>query len=533
MEKQTPVGDLQIGMFVTDLDRPWTDTPFLLQGFLIEDDEQLAQLREHCKSVTVDYGRSIGFESMSRNKLAPKASAVTDRVMPTVVVNYVNRPTVKRRPLITSEQIAKEYLASHAEAEPEGVISRSLTNLFARGTSSTPKTSGPTRKSTTAQDAEQRDDQPTAPDLPSVGGIIDRVKGMLSGSQEKKLATSVNYEPADPPRPPVVDRELEMLRVNVYVDKTTVEEELAPAKAAYAKTTGALKNVLDRIKLGQKFEVNEIEGAVVEMVESILRNPDALMWVVRMRERDDAAYAQALRTSVALVTFGRHLGFPQERMMHLAKAGLFLDLGKLKLTESVLKKPARLTPDEFLEVKRHVQYSLDMISGSADLHRDVLEAIEQHHERQDGSGYPKQLTGDRISVIGRMAGIVDTFTALTSARPHVDMISAYDAMRQLSSWRGQFFHEALVEQFIQSIGAFPAGSMVELSSGEVAVVVSHNKTRRLRPKVLVLLDSNKQPLPRPMNVDLLSYFRDGNSIYIRRGLPSGAFGLDERDLYVA
>lgn len=518
-------------MFVSDLDRPWTDTPFLLQGFLIEDAEQLAQLREHCQVVTVDYGRSAGFENLAKPRFQNKPTAPTQRSERRVVISQVQKPAPIRKPRVTSEQTAREYAEMQGPVVVEGWLPQSISNFF--GLSSGERKER-LNDSVGSIESKARTAVETASEAAPGVGIIDRVKNMFAGSSEPKLATSIGGLPPEIAKPrQTAQNELETLRVNVYVDKTTVQEELAPARAAYGKTTEVMKSVLERIKLGQKFEVNEIDGPVYDMVESILRNPDALMWVARMRERDDATCAQALKTSVALVTFGRHLGFPQARMLHLAKAGLFLDVGKLKLPECILKKPARLSAAEFDEVKRHVEYSLNMLGTAADTHGDVLEAIEQHHERQDGSGYPRKLVGDQISVIGRMAGIVDTFTALTSSRPHVDMVSAYDAMRQLSSWRGQIFHEALVEQFIQSIGAFPAGSLVELSSGEVAVVVGHNKTRRLRPKVLIVLDESKQRLARPLNVDLLNYFRDGDSIYIRRGLPAGAYDIDERELYVS
>jgi hypothetical protein len=153
----------------------------------------------------------------------------------------------------------------------------------------------------------------------------------------------------------------------------------------------------------------------------------------------------------------------------------------------------------------------------------------------NGSGYPNALMGDEIGVIGRMAGIVDCFAALTNHRPYAAAVSSYEALRSITSWGGDFFHEPLVQQFVSSVGVFPVGSLIELSTGEVAVVVSHNKLRRLKPRVLVVTGPDKTPVAHPVMVDLLYDPKVGGEegVFIKRGLASGAYGLDLRDYYLS
>ena len=164
---------------------------------------------------------------------------------------------------------------------------------------------------------------------------------------------------------------------------------------------------------------------------------------------------------------------------------------------------------------------------------DVREGIAQHHERLDGSGYPNGLAGPRISIYGRMAGVADSFAALTSLRPYAPPLPAYDALKILYSQANTHYHAPLVEQFVQAIGVFPAGSLVELTTGEVATVLAHNRVRRLEPRVLVLTDPAKKPIHEPMPLDLLLQPKaaDGSDIKIVRGLPTGAYGLDLRQFY--
>ncbi|MCK7492577.1 MAG: diguanylate cyclase [Comamonadaceae bacterium] len=146
---------------------------------------------------------------------------------------------------------------------------------------------------------------------------------------------------------------------------------------------------------------------------------------------------------------------------------------------------------------------LEILSVTPNWPVEVLEGIAQHHERMNGSGYPRGLEAEKIGIFGRMAGIGDCFAALTKSRPYAEAVSSYEALRSITGWGGDYFHAPLTEQFVQAIGVFPVGSLVELSTGEVAVVVSHNKVRRLKPRVLLLTSPDKTPSAYPIMVDLL------------------------------
>jgi HD-GYP domain-containing protein (c-di-GMP phosphodiesterase class II) len=325
------------------------------------------------------------------------------------------------------------------------------------------------------------------------------------------------------------------IEVQTYHDQVSVEEEVPRAQAAVTRASGLLDQLVADIKLGQSFEIERVEEIVDEMVESVVRNPDAAMWIARLREEDIATYGHGLQVSVYLTAFGRHLGFPKAQLSQLAQIGLLLDIGKIKLPRYLLEKQGRLTAEEYEEAKRHVQHGIDILRDTANIDPEVIEGIEQHHERMNGSGYPHAHMGDEIGIYGRMAGIVDTFAALTNHRPYAAAASSYEALRSISGWAGEFFHEPLVQQFVSSIGVFPVGSLIELSSGEVAIVVAHNKVRRLKPRVLVVTGPDKTRSPHPAMLDLLYDHKAGGDepVYIKRGLPAGAYGLDLKDFYLA
>jgi hypothetical protein len=155
--------------------------------------------------------------------------------------------------------------------------------------------------------------------------------------------------------------------------------------------------------------------------------------------------------------------------------------------------------------------------------------IRTHHERHNGSGYPRGLSAEKIPLFGRIAGIVDAYDAITSQRPFCRPLPAFEAIEQLYQWRGIDFQTELVEQFIQVVGIYPVGSLVELSNGSVGVVIGQNEHYRLRPLIMVLLDADKQLLDEFHELDLRAGLESQGSAppSIARGLPPGAYELDQ------
>jgi cyclic di-GMP phosphodiesterase len=230
------------------------------------------------------------------------------------------------------------------------------------------------------------------------------------------------------------------------------------------------------------------------MTESVLRNPDALLLFSQLRAKGEYTESHALDVSIYMITFGRFLQLEPGQIEFLGYLGLLQDIGKVRLPRELLEKRGRLTIEEFERAKLHVNYSVEILRATPGLPGDLARIAALHHERHDGSGYPKGLRGPEIGMIGSIAAIVDTFDALTVKRPYADPVSPSAAISMLYKWRGVFFDAHLVEQFIRCIGIFPVGSLVELNTGEVAVVIAQNLTRRLLPRVMVIRDGKGNPV---------------------------------------
>lgn len=313
-----------------------------------------------------------------------------------------------------------------------------------------------------------------------------------------------------------------------YKDSVDWDAEYPEAQIAVAALSESIESIFESAAKGGAIDISMLKRAVDPMIRSISRNPDACIWLARMKQEDHYTYQHSLGASIWAVSLGRQLGLPKSDLRSLALGALLFDVGKLQLDKDLLKAERQLTPDEFEVVKGHVELGVEAIKENGVLNKDVVDMVASHHERHDGSGYPRGIKGDSIPVFARIAAIVDCYDAITSHRSYARGIPPAQAIKKIYEWRDIDFQAELVEEFIQAIGIYPAGSLVELSSGEVAVVAAEYPTRRLRPRVMVLLDANREPLEDIKMIDLflVKVTDDGQPLEIVNSLEPNAYGID-------
>jgi HD-GYP domain-containing protein (c-di-GMP phosphodiesterase class II) len=300
-------------------------------------------------------------------------------------------------------------------------------------------------------------------------------------------------------------------------------------------TDTLLKKLSEEINDDRTITLEDVQPAVQLLTESIMSNPDALMWLLRLRSKNTTVYAHGLKVSVYMMTLGRHLGFGRQQLTELGYIGILLDIGKLELPETLWQKPGKYTTQEQLLMETHISAGIAVLESGQLLTANIVAGIREHHERLDGSGYPRGLAGNDISMYGRISAIADSFAAMTSERTYAVTRSSFDAMKELFKMAESQLHAPLVEEFVQAIGIFPVGSMIELSSGEIAIVLEHNKIRRLEPRILMLTAADKSLLQKPEVMDLMRQKIPSGREHIKilRGLADGAYGLVCRDFYRA
>ena len=544
------VQDLRLNMFVVELDRPWLDTPFLLQGFLIDDQVELDTLARYCNYVYVDLELSspsvamdirvadANFGRLSETRPMPNAIAHEPPTSPTTIIHAHSAPNsvpAPAAPAPLEPPMRRSKSASAAKKPLEYEEPR--TRILGAAAPRPPRRYKPRTDASVSRETRQRFRQMVKQ---TANSPKDNDQGMLERMLfwiTDHLAQSRELEQHRRTIQQIPELKGSGIKLTRYEVRRPMEAELPRARHAFKSGETALNALIEDIRHGNTLDMDAVAGAVDSMVDSVLDNPDAMMWIARLREEDIQVYHHGVRVALYLVALGRHLGFPRQELSYLGQIGMLADVGKTKIPRALLEKPGLLSAAEFGLVKEHVNLSLHILNSGPALPLQVLQGISQHHERIDGSGYPNQLKGDKISIYGKMAAIADSFAALITPRPYAKASAPQDALMNLYEWSGTSFHEPLVEQFVQAIGVFPVGSLVELSSGEVAVVIAHNRVRRLEPRVLVLSEPDKTPLEVPIERDLYQESKDSRgrqkkSLRIVRGLPAGTHGFKLQDYYL-
>ncbi len=328
--------------------------------------------------------------------------------------------------------------------------------------------------------------------------------------------------------------EQELLKLNnhpnarsVYQDKTTLDEEIQLVKGAYLEARGLAQEMLGDVRLGRSLDGVIVRRAVSRLTDSVLRNPDALTCYAQLKRKDDYFAMRGLRSAILALIFGRQLGMGRDELEMLGMAGLLHDFGMVKVPDEILSKPGPLTPVETAIVRRHVTWGVEALERSHGIPEMVIQAAGNHHERYDGSGYLSGKRGNDIGNPGLIIGIVDYYDAVTSDRVYQGTASPYAAMHVMYEARGKLFGPELVERFIQCLGIYPVGSIVELNSGEVGVVVGLNRAARLKPRVALVYQADRTAYPLPPVINLASRrTADGLACEVERVLDPLTANID-------
>lgn len=332
----------------------------------------------------------------------------------------------------------------------------------------------------------------------------------------------------------LLDRKLKSTRRKVkYRMRSCLKDELIKARPILEETTIKYVLMMQAIKKGGELKLAEVYALIKPMLESVLRNADALILLIRLRNKKEYTFSHEIDACVLSILFGRKMGLAIEDLRVLAAGVLLFDIGKLKIDDAILNKSDNLTDEEFREVNMHVDYAIDILNKSENIPEDILNVALTHHERFDGSGYPNGVSGLNIPIYGRIAAIIDCYDAMTSQRPYSSPIEPAKALQQIHGWKESLFQSELVDEFTQCMGVYPNGSFVELSSGEVALVINQDEAHKLTPRVLIVLDARKQPYQTTKILDLSqeNLSRSGKNMTIMKDISGADFGINTQIIY--
>ena len=301
----------------------------------------------------------------------------------------------------------------------------------------------------------------------------------------------------------------------------SVEEEMAVAKNIVKEANTITKNLMSDIRLGKQVEVDSFEPIAEKIMDSVMRNKDALVSLTRMKTKDDYTFMHSVSVSGLMVNFARSEGMNDDQIKEIALGGVLHDIGKMMVPDDILNKPGKLTDDEFVTMKSHVDHSRELLDKIPGMTPSVIDVVLQHHERADGTGYPGKLKGDEISVVGSMSAIVDVYDALTSVRIYKDAWEPTNTLKKMVEWSDNHFNKKLLSHFIRCLGIYPVGTMVEMKSGRVGVVLEQSEKEITKP--IVRFFYNRKSGYIPVEIIDLSITKDDD---IRKAVSPTEYGVD-------
>jgi putative nucleotidyltransferase with HDIG domain len=305
-------------------------------------------------------------------------------------------------------------------------------------------------------------------------------------------------------------------------------EELPAARQVYKAAKLIIQQAMEDVRMGRALNMEAVSDVVGSMADSILRSPDALTSLTRLKQFDEYTFFHSINTSVLALSVGRHLGYARAPLLQLGTGMLLHDIGKTQVPIEILNKPGRYEADEFEIMKQHVLRGAEILSNTAGLTDMCLQPGLEHHERVDGTGYPHHRSKVHLSQFGLIAAIVDIYDAVTSDRCYHKGKTPHETLQLLYQMGTQGHVDgALVQQFVQVVGVYPVGSCVLLNTGETAIVKQFNHHAPIRPLVVLIRDESGYWRYTPVDFDLATQFHRPKRT-IASTLDPIALGIDPR-----
>ncbi len=323
-----------------------------------------------------------------------------------------------------------------------------------------------------------------------------------------------------------------MPAANAEGERLQLKADFHQAKANFESAAESLDRVFDKLKDTRTADFATVKEAVNPLIESVFKNQEAVAALLRLKETGDYRYNHGISMAMWAVILGRQIGLHRQELETLAIGCAMCDVGMTELPAELLSQPQALDATQQRIVRAHPRMGAELVSESDDVDFEILAIIENHHERMDGSGYPRGVDGASIPLLARIAGLADTYDAMISPRPYARARTSHEAVQELLDCKGRLFQETLVEQFVQAIGLFPTGTLVELNTGEVGIVTRQNDTRRLKPEIVIVLDSDHKERDNLQIVDLSNQDGAQQERWIAVELLAGTYGIDSKDYFI-
>ena len=305
------------------------------------------------------------------------------------------------------------------------------------------------------------------------------------------------------------EEEIEQVLARVEVhdlihERVSLQQEMDRAAQIVSKSHDAVNSMFQEVRMGKALNATDAMPIVEEISNSVMRNPGAVISLARLKSKDNYTYMHSVAVCALMVALARQLGMSAEDTRRAGLAGLLHDVGKMAIPFDILDKPGKLTDEEFAIIKSHPVEGHKMLLEGSGVDEVALDVCLHHHEKMDGRGYPKGLSGEQISLFARMGAVCDVYDAITSNRPYKSGWDPAESLRKMAEWSKDHFDPIIFQAFVKSLGIYPIGSLVRLASGRLGVVIDQTESSLLTPKVKVFYSTKSNARIIPEVVDLSS-----------------------------
>jgi putative nucleotidyltransferase with HDIG domain len=463
--KKINVDELKVGMFIVNLGRSWISHPFLRNQLKIDSPKKIEKLKK--------YGISEVYIDPQRGLDVPSPKVEGEGSIHSEGEESNPRPEFSNK---GPEEL--KALPFDAPSPPSPAVE----TLSKKGTELVPSFEAPPSNPYNSGAVAE----------PNSDGPFERLEKSDSVAFWEENIGKVEESLLSPES---------SLRIP-FDDEIPFIKEIHAARKVKVEAETVVRNVIKEVRMGKSIEGDRVKRAVNSMVDSVLRNHDALASLARMKSYDEYIFVHSLDVCILSLSMARHLNLPREEMVEIGIGALLHDVGKMKIDPHILKKPDTLSEKEWVEVRKHPVYGLEIMEESKGIPEQSKQLALQHHERYNGNGYPFGLKGEAISLGGQIAGIIDFYDAVTTDRPFQKAVQPHEAIRKIYETGPGEFNRLMVERFIQCIGIYPFGTFVLLDTEEMGIVCGVKPEMLLRPNVLVIYKNSKTPYPQPFLADL-------------------------------
>jgi putative nucleotidyltransferase with HDIG domain len=296
---------------------------------------------------------------------------------------------------------------------------------------------------------------------------------------------------------------------NIRVGRITLEErvegnlaDMAALRRMYNDAVLAAESVWDSARTEQKPDATVARTMIDGLAQAVAQNRTALLALTTLKNYDNYTFTHMVNVSILTMGQARGLGIDGALLREFGLAALMHDIGKVRTPLEVLNKPAKLTDDEFVIMKRHTVDGAEILRATPDIPALAPVVAFEHHLRIDGSGYPAGVSRPTLNLGTMLCGIADVYDAMRSQRKYQQALPSERVLEVLKRSDGKQFDQNLVRRFVQLVGIYPVGNLVKLDTGEIGVVLKVHAPDPYRPQVKIVFDRQGRRIDLPYEINL-------------------------------